>query len=110
MGYGAALALAVGLGLPLAVAFASHAQSKAAVAALESIAKQPEAAGRVQTAMIIALALIESLVIYVLLSFFLLMGKLDKVSNPEANAPAPVVMAPAATSGATRPGGTTLRR
>jgi F-type H+-transporting ATPase subunit c len=78
--YGFGLAIAVGLGLPIAVAFASHAQARAATSALESIARQPEAAGRVQTAMIIALALIESLVIYVLLSFFMLAGKLDKVS------------------------------
>ena len=93
MDYGAALALGVGFGLPLAVMFASHAQARAAAAALEGIAKQPEAAGRVQTAMIIALALIESLVIYVLLTFFMLNGKLDKVTDVLAKTPAPVAAA-----------------
>jgi F-type H+-transporting ATPase subunit c len=98
MWYGFALALAVGLGLPLAVAFASQAQARAAAAALESIARQPEAAGRVQTAMIIALALIESLVIYVLLAFFLLNGKLVTVTEAAQAMPAaaPAAAAPAA--------------
>ncbi len=76
MAYLAALALAVGFGLPLAVLSAAYAQGRAASAALEGIARQPEAAGRIQTAMIIGLALIESLVIYSLLMFFMLMGKL----------------------------------
>ncbi len=97
MWYGFALAIAVGLGLPLAVAFASHAQARAAVAALESIAKQPEAAGKVQTAMIIALALIESLVIYVLLSFFLMNGKLQTVKEVVESTPA-AAEAPARTT------------
>lgn len=86
--YGFALALGVGFGLPLAVMAASHAQAKAAAAALEGIAKQPEAAGRVQTAMIIALALIESLVIYCLLAFFMLNGKVEKTTVVLEKAPA----------------------
>lgn len=76
------LALAVGLGLPIAVIGAGLGQGRAAAAALEGIARQPEAAGRIQTAMIIALALIESLVIYALLMFFLLNGKIPAI-NPE---------------------------
>ena len=71
-----ALALAVGLGVPIAVLSAAIAQGKAATSAMEGIARQPEAAGKIQTAMIIALAFIESLVIYVLLMFFILSGKL----------------------------------
>ena len=78
MGYFVALALAVGFGLPVAVLSAAMAQGRAASAALEGIARQPEAAGRIQTAMIIGLALIESLVIYALLIFFLLQGKLPE--------------------------------
>jgi len=70
------LAFGVTLGLPIAVIFASTAQGKATSTALEGIARQPEATGQIQTAMIIGLALIESLVIYSLLMFFLLMGKL----------------------------------
>jgi F-type H+-transporting ATPase subunit c len=80
MGYAMVLALAVGLGLPIAVIPATMAQAKTAAAALESMARQPEAAGRIQMAMIIGLALIESLVIYVLLTFFLLQGKLAAVT------------------------------
>jgi F-type H+-transporting ATPase subunit c len=75
------LALATGLGLPIAVIGAGLAQGKAAAAALEGIARQPEAAGKIQTVMIIALALIESLVIYALLMFFLLNGKLPAVAD-----------------------------
>ena len=78
MNYFVALALAVGFGLPLAVLSAAMAQGKTASTALEGIARQPEAAGRIQTAMIIGLALIESLVIYALLMFFLLQVKLPE--------------------------------
>lgn len=78
MGYFIALALAVGFGLPIAVLSAATAQGRAANAALDGIARQPEAAGRIQTAMIIGLALIESLVIYALLMFFLLQGRLPE--------------------------------
>ncbi|MGB9588926.1 MAG: ATP synthase F0 subunit C, partial [Armatimonadota bacterium] len=51
LGYFVALALAVGLGLPIAVLSAALAQGRAASAALEGIARQPEAAGKIQTAM-----------------------------------------------------------
>ena len=70
------LALAVGLGLPIAAFGCGLGQGRAAAAALEGMARQPEAAGRIQTAMILGLAFIESLVIYALLMFFLLSGKL----------------------------------
>ena len=76
-----ALALAVGLGVPIAVLSAALGQGKAAASALEGIARQPEAAGKIQMAMIIALAFIESLVIYALLMFFLLMGKLPDTAE-----------------------------
>jgi len=78
------LALATGLGLPIAVIGAGLGQGKAAAAALEGIARQPEAAGKIQTAMIIALALIESLVIYALLMFFILNGKFPAISAEQA--------------------------
>ena len=73
------LALGVALGLPIAVIGAGLGQGKAAAAALEGVARQPEAAGKIQTMMIIALALIESLVIYALLMFFMLQGKLPSL-------------------------------
>lgn len=79
MDYATTMALVVGLGLPIAVVVAATAQGKAAVTAMESIARQPEAAGDIRGALILSLALIESLVIYVLLSFLLLMGKLGPV-------------------------------
>ena len=79
MDYASTLALAVGLGLPIAVIFAATAQGKAAIAAVESIARQPAASGDIRGALILSLALIESLVIYVLLAFLLLMGKLPSV-------------------------------
>ena len=61
------LALAAGLGVPIAVLSAALAQGKIGAAALEGIARQPEASGRIQVVMIIALALVESLAIYALL-------------------------------------------
>jgi F-type H+-transporting ATPase subunit c len=73
------LALAVGFGLPVAVLSAAIGQGRAAAAALEGMARQPEAAGNIRTAMIIALAFIESLVIYALLMFFLLQGRLPGI-------------------------------
>ena len=68
-----ALIIAIGFGVPIAVLSGAMAQGKAAAAALESIARQPEAAGKPQTAMIIGLALIESLVIYALLISLILL-------------------------------------
>ncbi|MFH1022583.1 MAG: ATP synthase F0 subunit C [Planctomycetota bacterium] len=44
--------------------------SRAVVAGLESMARQPESAGKIQTAMIIGCAFIEALTIYALISAF----------------------------------------
>lgn len=71
--YLAALAIAVGLGLPIAVLGAALGQGKIGASAMEAIARQPEATGRIQTAMIIALALVESLAIYALLVSLILL-------------------------------------
>lgn len=79
--YFMAVALAVGFGVPLAVIGAGLAQGKAAASALESMARQPEMQGKLQTSMILALAFIESLVIFSLLVGFLVLGKL-----PDTNA------------------------
>jgi F-type H+-transporting ATPase subunit c len=81
MDYPAALALAVGLGVPIAVTLASLGQGRAAASAVEAIARQPEAAGDIRSVLLLGLALIESLVIYCLLIFFLLMGKLPAVMD-----------------------------
>ena len=76
MEYFVALALAVGLGLPIAVLSAALGQGKVGSSAMEGIARQPEATSKIQVNMLIALAFIESLVIYALLMFFMLQGKL----------------------------------
>ena len=75
------LGLGVAIGLPIAVIGAGIGQGKAAAAALEGVARQPDMAGKLQTMMIIALAIIESLVIYALLMFFMLQGKLPAVAD-----------------------------
>ena len=75
-GVKSALAIAAGFGIAIAAFGGALGQSRAATAALEGIARNPGAAGKVQTPMIIALALIESLVIYALVVAFLLQGKI----------------------------------
>lgn len=74
--YLVALTLAVGFGLPIAVLSAAISQAKVGSAAMEGIARQPEATGKIQLAMMIALGFIESLVIYALVMFFLLYFRL----------------------------------
>lgn len=54
------------IGLAIAVVACGISQGKAVTAAVESIARQPEASNKIQTAMLLGLAFIESLVIYVL--------------------------------------------
>jgi len=75
-GLKSALALAAGLGIGIASFGGALGQGKAAASALEGISRNPEAASKVMTPMIIALALIESLVIYSLVIAFLLQGKI----------------------------------
>jgi F-type H+-transporting ATPase subunit c len=76
--YFAALALVAGLGLPIAVLSAALGQAKAASSALEGMARQPEAAGKIQTAMILSLAFIESLVIFSFVVFIMVSQKLPE--------------------------------
>ena len=52
-------------------------QGRAAAAALEGIARNPSASGRIFTPFILGLALIESLVIYALIISFQLLGALS---------------------------------
>ena len=70
------LALAIGIGLPIGVIGAGIGQGLATAFAVQGIARQPEAADRIQTIIIIGLVLIESLVIYSFLLAILLMGNL----------------------------------
>ena len=60
-------AIAAAFVLGVAAAAGAMGQSRAIVAACEGIARNPGAAGPIRLAMIIGLALIESLVIYALL-------------------------------------------
>ena len=60
-------AIAAAFVLGIAAAAGAIGQSRAIVAACEGIARNPGAAGPIRLAMIIGLALIESLVIYALL-------------------------------------------
>ena len=70
------LALGSGLGIGIAAGFGGLGQGRATAAALSGIARNPGAAAKIQTPMIIGLALIESLVIYALAITFLLQGKI----------------------------------
>jgi F-type H+-transporting ATPase subunit c len=60
--------------LGIAAAAGAIGQSRAIVAACEGIARNPGAAGAIRLAMIIGLALIESLVIYALIIAFIIQG------------------------------------
>ena len=63
-------AIAAAFVLGIAAAAGAIGQSRAIAAACEGIARNPSAAGPIRLAMIIGLALIESLVIYALLIAF----------------------------------------
>lgn len=69
-------AIGAGAAIGLAVLGGTSAQGKAASAALEGISRNPGAAGRIQTPMILGLALIESLVLFAFVIAFLLQSKL----------------------------------
>jgi F-type H+-transporting ATPase subunit c len=63
-------ALAAGIGFGIAVIGGAIGQSRIGAAACEGAARNPGAAGRIQTMMILGLALIESLVLFALLVVF----------------------------------------
>lgn len=67
-----AIAISAGFGMAIAAAICGYAQSKAIMAALEGMARNPSAAGAIRGAMIFGLVLIESLAIYALLVAILL--------------------------------------
>ena len=64
-----------GIAMGLAVLGGGLGQGRAASSALEGIARNPSAASKIQTPMLIALALIESLVLFGLLVAYLLQSK-----------------------------------
>ena len=69
----------LGAMLPLGLAVAAFGSAlglgKAVSAAMEAIGRQPEAAARIQIAMVIGAAFIEALTIYALVFGIMLMGK-----------------------------------
>ena len=69
----ACVVLAAGLGLGLAAAVCGLGQGLLAGRAMEAMARQPEMASKIQTAMLLGLAFVESLVIYSLLISFILL-------------------------------------
>jgi F-type H+-transporting ATPase subunit c len=71
-----AVALGAGLAIGIGALGGALGQGRAAAAALEGIARNPGAAGKITTPMIIGLALIESLVIYSLIVSLLMVFKL----------------------------------
>ena len=74
--YRTALALTVPLALGMAAVASAFGLGRAVSAAMDAIARQPEAGGQIQTTMIIGCALIEALTIYVLVIAFVLQGKI----------------------------------
>ena len=70
--------IAVGAGICMGVAAlgAGLGQGRAVASAMESIGRNPNAADRIQTPMIIGIAFMEALGIYALVVAFLLQGKI----------------------------------
>jgi F-type H+-transporting ATPase subunit c len=68
--------IGIGLGVGLAIIGAGYGISRIGGSAVEGISRQPEAAGKIQTAMIIAAALIEGAALFGLVIAFQLIAKL----------------------------------
>jgi F-type H+-transporting ATPase subunit c len=69
-------ALAAGLAIGIAAAGCGLGQGRAGAAALDGIARNPNASDKLFTPMILVLALIESLAIYALVIAIMLLGKI----------------------------------
>ena len=65
--------IAAGVGMAIAAGLCGLGQGRAVAAAVEAMGRQPGAAARIQVAMIIGLALIESLAIYTLVVALILL-------------------------------------
>ena len=70
------LAMGAGFAIGIAALGGTLGQGRAAAAALEGISRNPGAAARIQTPMILGLALIESLVLFALVIAFILQSKI----------------------------------
>lgn len=70
------IALAIGIMMGLCVVGTAIGQSLVASKTMDAMARQPEIASKLQTAMILAMGLQEALTIYGLLIAFMLVGKI----------------------------------
>ena len=70
------IALAAALAIAVSTIGPAISQGKTAAAAMEAIARQPEAAGDIRSTLILSLGLMEALTIYGLLIAFMLIGKI----------------------------------
>ena len=75
------LAIGAGLAIGIAAAGGGIGQGRAAAAALEGIARNPGAAGKLNGPMILGLALIESLVIYAFVIAIMIVVKIPDVET-----------------------------
>ena len=73
---GGIIAIGIGIMMGIAVAGVGIGQGIVGKQALESMARQPEMAGKLQTTMILVLGLMEALCIYALLIAFMLVAKI----------------------------------
>ena len=76
------MAAGAAIGIGIAAFGGGLGQGRAAAAALEGIARNPGASGKMFTPLILGLALIESLVIYSFVISILIYGKLDLTVLP----------------------------
>lgn len=70
------IAIATAMAISLSTLGPGLGQGIAASKAMEAMARQPEMHGKIQTSMILALALMEAMAIYGLLIAFMLVGKI----------------------------------
>jgi F-type H+-transporting ATPase subunit c len=75
-GYKGYVGLGAGLGIGIAALGGAYGQGLAASSMYQSVARNPQAAGALNTPFLLGLALIESLVIYALVITFMLQGKI----------------------------------
>ncbi len=76
MDYQSMLAWAAPIAVGLAAIGSAFGIGRAVGSAMEAMGRQPEAAAKIQTAMIIGAAFIEALTIYVFIVFIMLSGKI----------------------------------
>jgi len=85
--------IGLGIGAGMCLLAGGFGIARLASAALEGAARQPEAAGSLQTMMIIPAAMIEGAVLFALVIFFLAGGALNSGVASYSGAPAPVAEA-----------------